>query len=363
MGQIPSVSRSQDFSPSSDPSVFALGAPLPPSSSGEVISSPPLAGGYNRCQSVVLGRCVQGLDSSRPLVSPGSPSSDKHLGTEGDSSLSSSMGVPASDPPCPRPVGQRHGCSLHQSARQHSQLGSHGQGDKDSPLGGKQGSGHFSDSHSGCAQLGSGLPQPFLSRPRRVVSTSGGLRADLRPLGHSRRGPLCFSAQSEDSSICVKVPGPPGSSRGCPSDSLGGVCPALSVPSPSAPSQGSDEAQSGGCSHHTGSSRLAPKDVVRRRGQAPGRRSIAPSTSSGPAVSGSSLPPQFTVAAFGGVVVETAVLRACGFSSQVIRTMLRARKPSLPKIYHRTWRSYFRWCEAQVLSPVTFFVPHLFSFL
>ncbi|XP_044145133.1 uncharacterized protein LOC122934052 [Bufo gargarizans] len=41
------------------------------------------------------------------------------------------------------------------------------------------------------------------------------------------------------------------------------------------------------------------------------------------------------------MAVEAAVLRAQGFSDAVVQTMVRARKLSSSRIYHRTWKSYF----------------------
>ncbi|XP_056379744.1 uncharacterized protein LOC130275598 [Hyla sarda] len=238
----------QDYSPSLDPSVSALVA---------IISSPPLAGGDNACQSVGLERCVQGLDGSRPLVYPGSPSSDKHLRNEGDSSLSSSWEFllqfrpfrVQSDNSTAVAYVNRLGVTRCSAAM--------AEVTKVFLLGGKQGSGHLAIHIPGVLFW----EAYFLSRssvnPGELVPASRGLRVELRPLGHSRRGPLRVGTIGRFFHF-VNVPGPPGSSRGRPSDSLEGVCSALSVPSPSAPSQGSEEAQSRGRSCLTGSSSLVP---------------------------------------------------------------------------------------------------------
>ncbi|CAJ0968216.1 unnamed protein product [Ranitomeya imitator] len=81
------------------------------------------------------------------------------------------------------------------------------------------------------------------------------------------------------------------------------------------------------------------------------------------AVPGSDLPPEFSVAQFNGVAVETAVLRASGLSDRVIHTMIQARKPSSSRIYYRTWKAYFRWCELNRVPPMVFSLPSLLAFL
>ncbi|CAJ0950626.1 unnamed protein product [Ranitomeya imitator] len=92
---------------------------------------------------------------------------------------------------------------------------------------------------------------------------------------------------------------------------------------------------------------------------------LAPSRQARSAVPGSDLPPEFSVAQFNGVAVETAVLRASGLSDRVIHTMIQARKPSSSRIYYRTWKAYFRWCESNrdkvVFRPPPSFLPKVVS--
>ncbi|CAJ0947937.1 unnamed protein product [Ranitomeya imitator] len=63
------------------------------------------------------------------------------------------------------------------------------------------------------------------------------------------------------------------------------------------------------------------------------------------------------------MAVETAVLRASGLSDRVIHTMILARKPSSSRIYYHTWKSYFRWCESNNVSPMSFSLPSILAFL
>ncbi|CAJ0929923.1 unnamed protein product [Ranitomeya imitator] len=43
--------------------------------------------------------------------------------------------------------------------------------------------------------------------------------------------------------------------------------------------------------------------------------------------------------------------------------MIQARKPSSSRIYYRTWKAYFRWCESNRLPPMVFSLPSLLAFL
>ncbi|CAJ0934786.1 unnamed protein product [Ranitomeya imitator] len=78
---------------------------------------------------------------------------------------------------------------------------------------------------------------------------------------------------------------------------------------------------------------------------------------------GSDLPPEFSVAQFNGVAVETAVLRVSSLLDRVIHTMIQARKPSSSRIYYRTWKAYLRWCESNRVSAMSFSLPSILAFL
>ncbi|CAJ0946475.1 unnamed protein product [Ranitomeya imitator] len=47
----------------------------------------------------------------------------------------------------------------------------------------------------------------------------------------------------------------------------------------------------------------------------------------------------------------------------MIHTMIQARKPSSSRIYYRTWKAYFRWCESNHVPPMVFSLPSLLAFL
>ncbi|CAJ0924353.1 unnamed protein product [Ranitomeya imitator] len=43
--------------------------------------------------------------------------------------------------------------------------------------------------------------------------------------------------------------------------------------------------------------------------------------------------------------------------------MIQARKPSSSRVYYRTWKAYFRWCESNRVSSMSFSLPSILAFL
>ncbi|CAJ0926420.1 unnamed protein product [Ranitomeya imitator] len=196
-----------------------------------------------------------------------------------------------------------------------------------------------------------------------MVPASGGLPSDLSSMGNSGCGSHGVSDQQEGSTIRLQVTRSSRSGRRCSGHSLVTVRAALSVPTPSITSQTVEEDQSGRGAGHPDRPGLAQESLVRGARQPSRGRSLVPSRQARSAVPGSDLPPEFSVAQFNGVAVETAVLRASGLSDRVIHTMIQARKPSSSRIYYRTWKAYFRWCESNRVPPMVFSLPSLLAFL
>ena len=63
------------------------------------------------------------------------------------------------------------------------------------------------------------------------------------------------------------------------------------------------------------------------------------------------------------MAVETQVLKDRGLSGPVISTMLRARKATSRKIYHRTWKAYISMCEELGCHPRTYVMSRILLFL
>ncbi|CAJ0919605.1 unnamed protein product [Ranitomeya imitator] len=66
------------------------------------------------------------------------------------------------------------------------------------------------------------------------------------------------------------------------------------------------------------------------------------------------LPPELRGSQFDGVALETWVLTQAGLSPDIIGTMIRAQKPASAKIYYRTWKAFFTWCESRGQTPLLF---------
>ncbi|CAJ0920785.1 unnamed protein product [Ranitomeya imitator] len=184
----------------------------------------------------------------------------------------------------------------------------------DPPLGRGNGSGDIRGAYPRRGQLGRRLPQPRGPRGRGMVLASGGLPSDLSSMGDSGCGSHGVSNQQEGSAVRLQVPRSSRSGRRCSGHSLVTVRAALPAPTPSITSQAFEEDQSGRGAGHPDRPGLAQESLVRGARQPSRGRSLAPSRQARSAVPGSDLPPEFSVAQFNGVAVETAVLRASGLS-------------------------------------------------
>ncbi|CAJ0940807.1 unnamed protein product [Ranitomeya imitator] len=79
--------------------------------------------------------------------------------------------------------------------------------------------------------------------------------------------------------------------------------------------------------------------------------------------SGPDLPPELRVPVFDDVAIESWIFARAEFSPGFSSTMVRARKPVSMRIYHRTWRIFFSWCNAHGRSPLVFSIPSILEFL
>ncbi|CAJ0944683.1 unnamed protein product [Ranitomeya imitator] len=89
-----------------------------------------------------------------------------------------------------------------------------------------------------------------------------------------------------------------------------------------------EKVQGGWGASHSGSTGLAQEVLVRRGRQCSRRRLLEAPRQTGSSVPRADLPPEFSVARFNSMPVETAGLRVSRASNRVIQTMIRARKSS-----------------------------------
>uniref|UniRef100_A0A6I8QMF2 Tyr recombinase domain-containing protein n=1 Tax=Xenopus tropicalis TaxID=8364 RepID=A0A6I8QMF2_XENTR len=108
---------------------------------------------------------------------------------------------------------------------------------------------------------------------------------------------------------------------------------------------------------------LAQKSMVHRTGGSQQIRTVAPSSDPRSSRSVTNPSSQSNLPEFDGVEIESIVLRRKGFSQEVIRTMMAARKPVSSKTYHRVWKTYRDWCNQAGHPFQDLSVPRLLSFL
>ncbi|XP_077148511.1 uncharacterized protein LOC143809300 [Ranitomeya variabilis] len=103
--------------------------------------------------------------------------------------------------------------------------------------------------------------------------------------------------------------------------------------------------------------------MVRRHRTAHSRRPLASPRPPRSSITRAVLPPELRGSQFDGVALETWVLTQAGLSADVIGTMIRARKPASAKIYYRTWKAFFSWCESRGQIPLPYSLPKVLGFL
>ncbi|XP_042300431.1 uncharacterized protein LOC121918446 [Sceloporus undulatus] len=90
---------------------------------------------------------------------------------------------------------------------------------------------------------------------------------------------------------------------------------------------------------------------------------LGPTTAPRPPESGSDPPPRPSVAEPSRLEAERLMLRWCGYSTEVIESILAARRPSTNRIYEATFRSFKRWCKLKRVNFLDFSIPTLLQFL
>lgn len=134
----------------------------------------------------------------------------------------------------------------------------------------------------------------------------------------------------------------------------------LSSQTPSSPAT---QGRGRGHSSKSDCSGLASASMVCQHGTDGGRHFLAATGAGGPPVPGSHIPPCFTNSGFNGLAIESQVLKDRGLSASVIPTVLRARKSTSRKIYHRTWKAYISLREAVGWHPPSYLVSRILVFL
>ncbi|CAJ0917833.1 unnamed protein product [Ranitomeya imitator] len=162
-----------------------------------------------------------------------------------------------------------------------------------------------------------------------MVLASGGLPTDLSSMGDFRCGPHGIPNEQEGTSVRLQVPQSTRSGRRRSGHSLVAVRAPLSVSTPALASQALEKDQGGRGAGHSDRSGLAQEIFVCGDRQPSRGHPLAASRQTRSAVPGSDLPPEFSVAHFDGVAVETAVLRASGLSDRSSAAIKESRQEAI----------------------------------
>ncbi|CAN2389169.1 hypothetical protein PRIEUP_LOCUS18265 [Pristimantis euphronides] len=268
---------------------------------------------------------------------------------------------------CPLPqrhfVGQCHSGGIHQSPRRDSKRSGHGRSVSYHEVGRGTCSSPIGWLHFRRGELGGRLSQSDNSRSWGVVPSPSDIQSDRCQMGILGRRSDGVQAQQQSPGVHGTVEGPPGLCGGRSRGSMGSVSSPVYLSAHSVALQGTQTCQGRGNSDHSGGSRLSSPSMVRRDHVSIGRRPLSAAAQKRSSKSGSALPPEFRVASFDGLAVETSLLKERGFSPEVIHTIVNVRNISSSRIYYQVWRAFFAWCESRRLHPLRFSLPRIIDFL
>ncbi|KAE8586429.1 hypothetical protein XENTR_v10006338 [Xenopus tropicalis] len=322
----------------------------------------PVAHTYHGCQSPRLGRSPGTPYRTGNLDGCGSPPSDQYLGNQGGTPSSLPLAEPTHRARHQGPIGQRHHRRLPQSPRGHEESTGPQRGQPHSNVGRSEGSPPLCHLHSRPRKLASRLPQPTTDRSGGMGSEPRNIPRHRRSLGPSRGGPHGLPSQPQGDTIHVQMPRPPSVGSRRPNDYVG-LRSRICLPASPSSSKGHQKDQIRAMHSHPDSSSLAKKSMVHRTDGSQQIRTVAATSDPRSTRSGTNPSSQSSLPEFDGVEIESIVLRRKGFSRDVIRTMMAARKPVSSKTYHRVWKTYRDWCENTGHSFQDLSVPRLLSFL
>uniref|UniRef100_A0A6I8RJ21 Core-binding (CB) domain-containing protein n=1 Tax=Xenopus tropicalis TaxID=8364 RepID=A0A6I8RJ21_XENTR len=321
-----------------------------------------LASSNNGRQPQGVGCSSTPTNNSRNMVDSRVPASHKYFGDQsGAPSLitlaSAFPGTSSQDP-----VRQRHRCSIPQPSGGHEEPTSIEGGQHDPILGGVMGRTAFSSVHTRPRKLASRLSQQTKARSRGMGSKSQGVSGYHRQVGSPGSGPYGLSNEPPSTPLHGQMPRSHGN-RGRCSDRRLELFSSLCLSSTSTHTKSTPEDQKRGLPSNSDSTLLAQKDMVHRPDVPQQGPSLSSPLAPQPAHAGSDPTPESSIPEFNGLALESLVLSRRGFSTEVIQTMMAARRPVSAKTYHRVWRIYQEWCQSQGQPFQDFSVPRLLSFL
>ncbi|XP_041429632.1 uncharacterized protein LOC121397238 [Xenopus laevis] len=355
-------SFSENSSATEDKSIPSVVVKSSQSLSRSVSSGSAMENSHHGCQPEGLGCSISGSDYSRCLVEARNSSTHQYPRAEGSPPSIATLAITAAEPGSSGTVRQCHHSGLSQPSRGHSQSPSPAGSRAHSDVGREEQHSPISGLHSRVGQLAGRLPQSSDPRSGRMVTPRRSFLNHYQEVGRARRRFDGVSIQQTSSTIHSEVQRSSSSSSRRTDHTMEistRICVSSTCPSSTSDTKGSKRKMHGD-SHST---TLASKSVVLRTNAASGRQLVVSSPSSRYPTTRADSASQPRDAEFDGMAVETLILKKKGFSDNVIRTMIAARKPVSSKTYHRVWRCYRDWCAQQKLSFTIFTVPRLLQFL
>ncbi|XP_041441238.1 uncharacterized protein LOC121400955 [Xenopus laevis] len=312
---------------------------------GENLDHTPMDSGHNRRQSHGLGGHLATSQLPRHLVAGGIQVTNQRSRNQSDKECPSSLVTGTDGKTAQDSVRQCHSSGLPKQTGRYSQPPSNEGSGSDLRLGGIPCSSRLRSFHTGRTKLGGGLPQPATDRPRRVGTASRGVSTTRFQMWGTRQRHVGLKTQLQSSYLLRQVSRPGGSVCGRLSHTMDfreGLC--FSTSSSTATSHTQDP--TGGDANHTYRPRLAKEGMVLRDYDLTSSSSVAVASQTGFTNARPSKTRQFTRSPFDGVALESEIWLAKGFSEQATDILLKARKQSTSKVYHKTWKTFIDWCEA-----------------
>lgn len=324
----------------------------------------PQRGGHYRRQLHRMGSCLAAQSCSGMLASARSHPAHKCSRAAGCASGSEAFSAPFGGAACVDTDGQHLRRLPYQSPRGH-QIGAAPESVQGSAEMGLSSSVHPSSSiFAGRVQSGRGCSFSPGTCPGRVVSSQ---RRGAQDLGHLWSGggrSVRFDGIDPLPSMVLPVRVVRRARTGCTGSSLASG-PLVRFPTSSSDLANSSESSQGGPQVVTGGTLLACTTLVSSAAQAVPRRSMASSGQEGSAVTvgRTSVAPESSTSPAVCVAVGRPELQLTELSGSVRQTILSARASSTRRQYENRWRLFSRWCSGHDEDPVSCSVPTILNFL
>ncbi|XP_041432732.1 uncharacterized protein LOC121398141 [Xenopus laevis] len=321
-----------------------------------------MGGDIHGCQPPGMGGDMGQAVGTRSMVSGGSQTTNKHSGTESSEAGPNSMGRSSQSMPNTHSKRQRDNSGVHKSSGRNKKSGRADGSQTDSALGRNQFSKVVCDTYSGSVQHKSGLSQSESAGPRGMGATSRDIPRACRSMGDSQHRSNGIKRQSKSNKIFRPLQRSISSGGGCHDTELA-VQPRICLSAASHAAKGSEEDQAISVNSNNSGPILASENLVHRPAGDVRSATNSAKMQARPASAGSHSSPQPGSLRFDGMAIERSVWQRQGLDEKVITTMLKARKASSAKSYHRVWQSYSKWCEESHFPFLELQLPRILSFL